>query len=119
MELKLNYTLYQFEEQKNLTLFWEKKENFIKSLTSFKKNLELLRDFVVLNYIAIYKIIKKRNKIMKLKYQILQQDRQNISEELSIQEQKIIYFNNIIDFNHILMKQPFYTSQELAKISGK
>jgi len=66
----------------------------MQELAQFCRSLELLRYYVVLNYIAVYKIIKKRNKMLK-----------NTSTPL--------------DYLSILLEQPFYTSIKLAKVTVK
>jgi 5'-AMP-activated protein kinase catalytic alpha subunit len=66
---------------------------FQESFTKYCRFLELLRYYVVLNYIAAYKIIKKRNKLLKTV--------------------------KTIDYLAVLMEQPFYTSVKLAQITVK
>jgi len=63
------------------------------SFDRYCRTLEILRYFVVLNYIAVYKIIKKRNKIL--------------SSSIPV------------DFLHILQDQPFYKSIKLARLTVK
>jgi hypothetical protein len=59
----------------------------------FCRSLEVLRYYVVLNYMSIYKITKKRNKILKSA--------------------------KPIEYLSILMAQPFYNSLKLARIAVK
>jgi len=66
---------------------------FQQSFTEYCRFLELLRYYVVLNYMAVYKIIKKRNKMLKTV--------------------------KTIDYLAVLMEQPFYTSIKLAQITVK
>jgi len=67
--------------------------SFQQTFTEYCRFLELLRYYVVLNYMAAYKIIKKRNKMLKTV--------------------------KTIDYLAVLMEQPFYTSIKLAQITVK
>jgi hypothetical protein len=63
------------------------------SFERYCRTLEIMRYYVVLNYMAIYKIIKKRNKTLKSCAPI--------------------------DFTKILVDQPFYKSIKLARLTVK
>jgi tRNA A-37 threonylcarbamoyl transferase component Bud32 len=63
------------------------------SFAHYCRTLELLRYYVVLNYMAIYKITKKRN--------------------------KTLVSSKPIDFLSILLDQPFYKSIKLARLTVK
>jgi hypothetical protein len=63
------------------------------SFTHYCRTLEILRYYVVLNYMAIYKITKKRN--------------------------KTLVDSKPIDFLSILLNQPFYKSIKLARLTVK
>jgi len=65
------------------------KEN-IEAFVKYSKVLDAFRYYVVLNYIAVYKIVKKRNKHL---------------------------HGEKIDFQRLLLEQYFYGSQKAAKIS--
>jgi len=79
----------QFENVDQILINTEKTEAF----TQFCRLLEILRYYVVLNYIAIYKITKKRN--------------------------KMLANSKPIEFLPILLEQPFYNSIKLARITVK
>jgi len=63
----------------------------VDEFTQFCRSLEVLRYYVVLNYIAVYKIVKKRNKML----------------------------TSSVDYLATLLEQPFYTSMKLARATVK
>lgn len=63
------------------------------SFTHYCRTLEILRYYVVLNYMAIYKIMKKRNKLLSP--------------------------SSPVNFLTILLDQPFYKSIKLARLTVK
>jgi len=70
---------------------WQNGDQNSPSFDDFCKTLDALRYFVVVNYMAVYKIIKKRNKIL---------------------------FNKpAMDFKLLLLEQNFYTSDGVAKLT--
>lgn len=88
------------EEETNVCIMFQRLNNLrdgdlresSQEFFDFLHLLQLLRYFVVLNYIAVYKIVKKRNKILR-------------ATSLPI------------DYLSILFEQPFYTSTKLSKIT--
>jgi len=84
-EEQLGNQLMHFEENLDRIASPEFKE--------FCRFLEVLRYYVVLNYMSIYKITKKRNKILKSAKHI--------------------------DYLSILMAQPFYNSLKLAQLRSR